>query len=914
MNLKIQRKILLLYLVVSIIILTSLGFGSAVIIKNNEIGQVNREFDGQLVHIDFALTSFFHEYREDIETIASNQDVRNRNDENFTNFINADEKTFKYDHGELELQIIDVFARYRNQHGYVNSVYMGRENGSFVRSHPRARPTQYDPRIRPWYILAKENPGKTMRTAPYKSVTTDDINIGIVTALLDEQDNVYGVVGMDITLNNLTDYIRNIVVGRSGRMILIDEEGTVVASQIETEHFMNISDFEDNNWANIIEEKAGFTTLNLNSEENYVGFYTSPQLGWKLVFVVPVTEIDREVISDVLQITAILAAALILLSALVYMGTREIIIKPIGKLIIGTRSISRTSDFTKRIDIRTKDELGELAHSFNEMVSTVDSTQKKIKQNYDFQVTLNSLLKLGEEDISFDEFLQRSLDLALSITGIDVEPRGSISLVEDVPDILVMKVSRRLEEPLLEQCAKLPFGKCLCGQAALTRELQFADCIDDNHEIQFEGMKSHGHYIIPLLSGDNTIGILNIYIKEGHRRDEEEVVFMLSVGEVLGGIIKRKQMEVLLRDTEEKFRTISTSAHDAIIMIDDEGKVTYWNKAAENMFGYSTQEIIRQDLHAILVPHHYYEAHTTGFDKFKSTGKGVLIGKTAELEGVKKDGTRLPIELSVSAINIKDRWNAVGIIRDITERKQAEELRINMEAAEIANKAKSDFLASMSHELRTPLNAIIGFSQLLEEQYFGDLNEKQTEYVNDVLESGKHLLSLINDILDLSKIEAGKMELELSSVKIKELLENSMVMIKEKALAHGISLKVHVTGDFESLEIMADERRLKQVMFNLLSNAAKFTPDVGVITVEGRKEGKELIISISDTGIGIAPDDQGKIFDEFYQISGSIKDKTPGTGLGLPITKRIVEMHSGRIWVESEGLGKGSRFTFTLPI
>jgi signal transduction histidine kinase len=242
------------------------------------------------------------------------------------------------------------------------------------------------------------------------------------------------------------------------------------------------------------------------------------------------------------------------------------------------------------------------------------------------------------------------------------------------------------------------------------------------------------------------------------------------------------------------------------------------------------------------------------------------------------------------------------------------DLAQSRETTERANQAKSEFLANMSHELRTPLNAIIGFSQVLKEQYFGDLNEKQTEYVNDVLESGKHLLSLINDILDLSKIEAGKMELELSNVRIKELLENSLTIVKEKALAHGISLSIHPTGDLEGLEIIADERRIKQVMFNLLSNATKFTPDGGAITVEGKKEGKDCIISVSDTGIGVASEEQGKIFDEFYQASSGIKDKTPGTGLGLPITKRIVEMHSGRIWVESEGLGKGSRFTFTLPI
>ena len=231
-----------------------------------------------------------------------------------------------------------------------------------------------------------------------------------------------------------------------------------------------------------------------------------------------------------------------------------------------------------------------------------------------------------------------------------------------------------------------------------------------------------------------------------------------------------------------------------------------------------------------------------------------------------------------------------------------------------ASNHKSQFLASMSHELRTPLNAIIGFSQVLQEKYFGKLNEKQVEYVTDILDSGQHLLSLINDILDLSKIEAGKMELELSKVIIKDLLEGSLVMIKEKALVHGINLDIDTAGDLKGLEITADERRLKQVMFNLLSNAAKFTPDGGAITLKGRKEAKELIISVSDTGIGIAPEEQEKVFEEFYQVSSNMADKTPGTGLGLPVTKSIVEMHGGRIWVESEGPDKGSRFIFTLLI
>lgn len=256
----------------------------------------------------------------------------------------------------------------------------------------------------------------------------------------------------------------------------------------------------------------------------------------------------------------------------------------------------------------------------------------------------------------------------------------------------------------------------------------------------------------------------------------------------------------------------------------------------------------------------------------------------------------------------------VRLETELTERKRTAQVEAEAEAAKIANQAKSEFLASMSHELRTPLNAVIGFAQVLQEQYFGQLNEKQAECVNDILESGRHLLSLIDDILDLSKIEAGKEELELSMVNIRKLMEGSLVMIKEKALKHGISVDLQVTADIDGLEIRADERKVKQVMFNLLSNAAKFTPDGGAITVEGRKKAEEVIISVSDTGIGIAAEDQKRLFQRFYQVHSGTMGKTPGTGLGLAMAKHLTEMHGGKIWVESEGEGKGSRFSFTLPV
>jgi len=267
------------------------------------------------------------------------------------------------------------------------------------------------------------------------------------------------------------------------------------------------------------------------------------------------------------------------------------------------------------------------------------------------------------------------------------------------------------------------------------------------------------------------------------------------------------------------------------------------------------------------------------------------------------------------------------------------------EAADAANIAKSEFLANMSHELRTPLNHIIGFTELVVDKKFGGLNETQEEYLGDVLSSSQHLLSLINDILDISKVEAGKLTLESSDVNLKLLLENGLVMVKEKTLKHGIRMATELDGIPET--VFADERKLKQILYNLLSNAVKFTPDGGEVNLEarmidcvirkGRRRGdpkrvqvingrvkgehvhnresrKCLQISVSDTGIGIKPEDQEHIFNPFDQVESSASRRFQGTGLGLSLTKQLVELHGGRIWVESEGEGKGSIFRFILPV
>ena len=246
-----------------------------------------------------------------------------------------------------------------------------------------------------------------------------------------------------------------------------------------------------------------------------------------------------------------------------------------------------------------------------------------------------------------------------------------------------------------------------------------------------------------------------------------------------------------------------------------------------------------------------------------------------------------------------------GLITGL-EKRVAERTR----ALEVASQHKSDFLANMSHELRTPLNAIVGFSQVLKQKLFGQVNDKQDEYLDDILSSADHLLALINDILDLSKVEAGQVELETGLFSLREALERGVVMVRERALKNGVELTLELDPQVDLVE--GDERRIRQVVFNLLSNAVKFTPSGGRVDVSSAGSNGEVRVAVSDTGRGISADDQARIFEEFQQARDTNGERPEGTGLGLALSKSLVELHGGRIWVESEP-GRGSTFTFTLP-
>ena len=368
---------------------------------------------------------------------------------------------------------------------------------------------------------------------------------------------------------------------------------------------------------------------------------------------------------------------------------------------------------------------------------------------------------------------------------------------------------------------------------------------------------------------------------------------------------------------DRRFRELIEDAPDGILQIDRSGKIAVANRTAEILFGYTQQEFLRLGVDD-LVPEGHRANHAQHRANFTKAGFSRPMGGFGlNLLGRRKDGIEFPVEISLSHVKTPSGVSITAVVRDVTERKRMEEdvralqesymaeLEARQKEAERLNQLKNEFLASVSHELRTPLHTIIGFADLLSEEFEGPLNPTQREFVSHIRRDSDHLLGLINDVLDLSRIEAGRLELHVESLSIHNAISEAVSAIK----SHAEAKAVHVHGgDAEELHVVADPIRLRQILYNLLNNAVKFTSAGGDVSVHAERDGGVVRVTVADTGVGISPDEQQKIFDRFYQVS----NKSGGAGLGLAICKQLIELQGGSISVESE-LGRGSRFHFNLP-
>jgi PAS domain S-box-containing protein len=523
--------------------------------------------------------------------------------------------------------------------------------------------------------------------------------------------------------------------------------------------------------------------------------------------------------------------------------------------------------------------------------------------------------------ILFEELLSNLLILTKSEYGFIGEIRhrqNNIPYLKThaITNIAWNEETRKFYEDNIENGLEFDNLNTLFGKVITTGEPVISN--DPYHDPRRGGLPE-GHpplnafLGLPFYQSNRLIGMVGIANRKGGY-DEQMIHYLQPFLATCANIIEayrvnkqRLQIENALRDSESKNRAILKTMIGSIIVIDSKGIVEFFNPAAEEIFGYSADDIIGHNVNR-LMPEPYNNEHDTYLNNYLTTGQRKVIGIGREVVAKRKDGSLFPIELAVNEMKEGDELKFVGRIIDMTERKAAEQALIKAkEQAEESNRLKSEFLNVISHELRTPLTIMLGNLPLLTDPDDLPETDEIADIAKDIEDSGRHLLALINDLLDLSKIEAGKMTIQKELLSVATLTQDVITSVKIMAFEKNVMIKTEI----DDIEVFADPIRLKQILLNLLGNAVKFTEN-GFIKVKIKPMAHQVHFSIEDTGCGIDEQDIPLIFNAFRQSDSSVARRADGTGLGLAITKKLVELHNGEISVKSQ-LGKGSVFSFSIP-
>jgi signal transduction histidine kinase len=786
---------------------------------------------------------------------------------------------------------------------------------------------------------------------------------------------VTGITAVDVNLKFMWEVIQRIRVGKTGFAYVVDRQGRLIAHP-DISLVLQKTDLSTLPQVRAALSHAkgsgGDDPLRVSEARDPSGkpvltaYARIESLGWTVFVEQSADEAYQPLYASLMRTGILLVAGLLLAMIAGFVFARRMV-EPIRALQAGADALG-AGDLGKRIEVRSGDELEALGERFNDMAAKLAASYAGLERKVEERT--QELQETLEQQTATAEILR-----AISASPSDVAPvfeaildsaarlcDSPLSAVFRYEDGVVHLVSHRnwpdaAVKEMTKDYPAAPNPKLISGRTILSGRLQHqADALSDpgyDHLVASAGgwRRMLG---VPINRGSRVLGAVVVAWPMPGETPERQIRLLETFAEQAAIAIENVRLfnetkealehqkasaEVLevisgsVANTQPVFDKILASCN-RLFHGNDVGINIVGDDGAIHLGAYAgpTKTELERHFPVPLSPEsgsglailerrvlHFPDTQAASVPEYARRGSAITGSKSQLFAPMLWEGK------GIGAIHVGRSFvgpfseKEIALLRTFADQaviaiqnaRLFHEIEEKSRQLEIANKHKSDFLANMSHELRTPLNAIIGFSEVLIEKMFGEMNEKQLDYLQDIHSSGKHLLSLINEILDLSKIEAGRMELDLSEFNVPDTLSSAMTLVRERAHTHGITLSLDV--DPQVGAVRADERKVKQVVLNLLSNAVKFTPDGGSVSVRAMLDTDCVEVSVQDTGIGIAPEDQEAVFEEFKQVGRDYTKKAEGTGLGLALTKRIVELHGGRIWLESAP-GEGSTFAFTLPL